>query len=140
LELWRIDGGPGRRGNITEIGGHFVDLPASGTVTSVRYRQTDEEDLNGGDRVLIQLRCAFILDECCMPVDGAHVGGRVPPLPGTIEPDGPRHEHGCAIPPWGYLPWTSGNGSPGSSFESWFTIAPHEGRAGGPRYGRESSR
>jgi hypothetical protein len=140
LELWRIDGGPGRRGNITEIGGHFVELPASGTVTSVRYRQTDEGDLNGGDRVLIQLRCAFILDECCMPVDGAHVGGRVPPLPGTIEPEGPRHEHGCAIPPWGYLPWTSGNGSPGSSFESWFTIAPHEGRAGGPRYGRESSR
>jgi hypothetical protein len=26
------------------------------------------------------------------------------------------------MPPWGYAPWTSGSGVPGSNFESWLTI------------------
>ena len=141
VELWRLEGGGGRSGYITEIRGKFLDLPKSGTVTSIRYRQGDEEDLDGGDRILIQIRCAFILDECCHPVDGAHVGGRVPPLPGAIMPDDYDPPADCVIPPWGYSPWTSGNGFPGSSFESWFTVAPHEGKSGGgSRHGREVER
>lgn len=141
VELWRLEGGGGRSGYITEIRGRFIDLPKSGTVTSIRYRQADEEDLDGGDRILIQLRCAFILDECCRPVDGAHVGGRVPPLPGAILPDDYDPPTDCVIPPWGYPPWTSGNGSPGSSFESWFIVAAHEHKSGGSsRHSREAER
>jgi hypothetical protein len=74
-----------------------------------------------------------------MPVDGAHVGGRVPPLPHAVLPERQVPPTDCLIPPWGYGPWTSGNGSPGSSFESWFTVAPHEGRSGG-RQRREAER
>ena len=88
----------------------------------LRYRQTDEEKMDYGDRILIQVRCEFLLDRCCRPVDGAHVGGRVPPLPGTIKPQSMPPVPDCAIPPWGYAPWTSGSGVPGSNFESWLTI------------------
>jgi hypothetical protein len=140
IELWRLEGGGGRSGYITEIRGQYVDLPAHGTLTRVRYRQSDEEDLDGGDRILIQLRCAFILDECCMPVDGAHVGGRVPHLPNTVRPEHQVEPTDCLVPPWGYGPWTSGNGTPGSPFESWFTIAPHEGKSGSRRHEREAER
>jgi hypothetical protein len=140
IELWRLEGGGGRSGYITEIRGEYIDLPDHGTLTQVRYRQTDEEDLDGGDRILIQLRCAFILDECCVPVDGAHVGGRVPHLPNTVRPEHHVEPTECLLPPWGYGPWTSGNGTPGSPFESWFTIAPHEGKTGSRRHEREAER
>jgi hypothetical protein len=142
IDLWRLEGGGGRSGYLTEVRGIFMNLPSGGTVTSIRYRQIDEEDLDGGDRILIQVRCAFILDECCRPVDGAHVGGRVPPLPDAIWPENYQPPTDCVIPPWGYLPWTSGNGTPGSGFESWFTIAQHEhrNRGGGYRPKPESDR
>jgi hypothetical protein len=137
IELWRLEGGGGRSGYITEMRGHYVGLPHSGTVRCVRYRQADGENLDGGDRILIQVRCAFILDECCMPVDGAHIGGRVPQLPDTVWPEHYEPPADCVVPPWGYPPWTSGNGTPGSSFESWFTVAPHEGKSGRARQDRE---
>jgi hypothetical protein len=132
VELWRIDGGGGRAGNISEIPGRFVDLPKCGTVTKIRYRPGDAGDaqddenrdrLDYEDRVLITVRCAFILDECCRPVDGANVGGNVPPLKDATLPDGFVASAECAVPPWGYGPWTSGNGTPGSTFDSWIMVA-----------------
>lgn len=122
VELWRIEGGLGRSSGISEIEGEFV-LDGAAETTVVRYRQTDEERMNYGDRILIQVRCAFLLDRCCRPVDGAHIGGRVPALPDTIAPQNAPVQPDCAIPPWGYAPWTSGSGVPGSNFESWLTIA-----------------
>jgi hypothetical protein len=127
VELRRIEGGPNRSGDISEITGDF--LPVSGPETTVlRYRQTGRERMNEGDRILIQVRCAFLLDRCCRPVDGANVGGRVPPLPGTIQPQSAPQPAGCEIPPWGYGPWKSGSGSPGSDFESWIVIAEPPGK------------
>ena len=131
VELWRVEGGKGRSSGISQIFGEFV-TPAGGQTSVLRYRQSDGESMNGGDRILIKVRCEFLLDHCCRPVDGAHVGGRVPPLPGTIKPQSAPPVANCAIPPWGYAPWTSGSGVPGSNFESWITIAE---RSGKPKFG-----
>jgi hypothetical protein len=133
VELWRIEGGGGKAAGISEISGRFVGLPSSGWVSKIRYRPGDAEDnrddenrdrLDYRDRVLITVRCAFILDKCCRPVDGANVGGHVPPLQdGATFPDGYAAAAECATPPWGYGPWTSGNGAPGSTFESWIIVS-----------------
>ena len=102
------------------------------TTKRLRYQFRHlEECPEPGDRVLIVVRCAFILDECCRPVDGLNVGGRVPYVDdeGRPHPDErPPAERGdsCQIPPWGYGPWTSGNGTGGGTFESWFYV--EEGR------------
>lgn len=127
VELWRIEGGKGRSGYFTEIRGHcHPQNVVDGMARSFRYRQTDRESLDYGDRILITIRCAFILDACCRPLDGANVGGRVPLLPGSVDPQKQPPRHECAIPPWGYGPWTSGNGAPGSSFESWIVVSERD--------------
>jgi hypothetical protein len=132
VELWRIEGGGGKAAGISEIPGRFIDLPSSGWVTEIRYRPGDAEDsrddenrdrLDYRDRVLITVRCAFILDKCCRPVDGANVGGHVPALPDAVVPRDNVPSPECATPPWGYGPWTSGNGTPGSTFESWIIVS-----------------
>jgi hypothetical protein len=132
VELWRIEGGGGKAAGISEISGRFVGLPGSGFVSKIRYRPGDVEDtrddenrdrLDYRDRVLITVRCAFILDKCCRPVDGANVGGHVPPLQDATVPDGQAAAAECTTPPWGYGPWTSGNGTPGSTFESWIIVS-----------------
>jgi hypothetical protein len=98
-----------------------------------RYRQTTRETLQDGDRVLITVRAAFILDHCCRPVDGTNVGGRVPFI-GRAKADAETetdHGHdpkpepeptGCLVPPTGIGPWTSGTGAGGDVFESWFFV------------------
>ncbi|CAB3778778.1 hypothetical protein LMG28614_00728 [Paraburkholderia ultramafica] len=124
IELWRIEGGKGRSGYITEMRGQCHPLEeVDGMARGFRYRQTDREALDYGDRIIIIVRCAFILDACCRPVDGAHIGGRVPLLPGSRCPHKHITHHGCETPPWGCGPWTSGSGSPGSSFESWIIVS-----------------
>jgi hypothetical protein len=137
VEMWLVEGGGGRAGNISEIPGRFIGLPASGLVTSFRYRPGDEIDpgddkdrdrLDYRDRVLITVRCAFILDECCQPVDGAHIGGRVPLLKKSAAPRDYAAPTECMIPPWGYGPWTSGNGTPGSTFDSWIIVSSKDDR------------
>jgi hypothetical protein len=124
----------------------------------VVFRQATDERWSPGDRLHLRLRCDFVLDACCLPVDGNHVGGRVPLLPDGIAPErqdgddehGSRerggehgghehggHEHGghgdrrlCERSPFRPGAWRSGNGTPGGTFESWFYVtAKHsEGR------------
>lgn len=160
VDLWRIQGGKGIRGSLSSIEGDYVGKPASGLVTSFRYRDESGEILQRGDRILVIVRGDFILDACCRAVDGNHVGGRVPQLeayrtsedapaeeqaaqnavdatgreykPGGHKyGDGPQNEGDgcggggngpCRLPPGGIGPWTSGNGSAGGSFESWFYV------------------
>lgn len=124
VELWGIEGGDGRSGQIFNIGGEFVGGQPRGLVHSVRYRRNTRERLNEGDRVLIIFRSAFVLDHCCRPVDGEHIGGRVPIIMPEYEEwerapvhticDSPAHRE--------YRPWRSGNGLPGGTFESWLFI------------------
>jgi len=134
VEIQVIEGGAGRNADTWYMGGRFEE-PTTGEFTDhFRYRQTTRETLQDGDRVLITVRAAFILDRCCRPVDGTNVGGRVP-FTGTanaeVETEGHDHGHdprpdpdptGCLVPPSGIGPWTSGTGAGGDVFESWFFI------------------
>jgi len=122
VEIQVIEGGAGRNADTWYMGGTFEEpTPKDGEFTDhFRYRQTTRETLQDGDRVLITVRAAFILDRCCRPVDGTHVGGRVP----TIDDHNTRSaaHGGCDLPPSGIGPWTSGTGAGGDVFESWFFV------------------
>jgi hypothetical protein len=123
VEIQVIEGGSGRNASTWYMGGAFTEPGAAcGEFTEeFRYRQTTRETLQDGDRVLITVRAAFLLDRCCRPVDGTHVGGRVPAIgTGTDTPAAARA--GCGLPPSGIGPWTSGTGAGGDVFESWFFV------------------
>jgi len=142
LDVWVIEGGRGRAGDIYHKSGVFVHKPKDGYVDRIFYRDTTRETLEPGDRVLIIFRADFVLDHCCRPVDGEHVGGKVPLLPeyehyhhehygeeGQDEEqhhDGHRRSEECCTPPGRPGPWTSGNRIPGGTFESWFYIREDE--------------
>ncbi|ANW21688.1 hypothetical protein [Streptomyces clavuligerus] len=132
VDIQVIEGGPGRNASTWFMGGEFAEPCGDGEfTTSFRYRQNTRETLQDGDRVLITVRTAFLLDRCCHPVDGTHVGGKVP-LIGCGDGDGGGDEtaargghvphRGCALPPSGVGPWTSGSGAGGDTFESWFFV------------------
>jgi hypothetical protein len=141
VELRRMQGGRGLRGVISQVEGSYVNKPDAGLITSFKYRDDSGETLNEGDRIMIIIRGDFILDACCRPIDGNHVGGRVPQLPAYVKPEteqpaqqgrGAQDARGhhepckepapCVNPPGGIGPWTSGNGTVGGTFESWFYV------------------
>lgn len=116
VEIEVIEGGAGRNADSWFMGGQFQNLPDAEFTREFRYRQNTREVLQDDDRVMITVRTAFLLDRCCRPVDGTHVGGKVPLI---------GHESGadpCALPPSGIGPWTSGTGAGGDVFESWFFV------------------
>lgn len=122
VELWRLQGGKGVAAMISQIEGSYVGKPKQGLIESFKFRDNSGETLNRGDRVLIQVRANFILDACCKPVDGEHVGGLVPQLAAyqnAAQASRVPLRPPCANRP---QPWTSGNGRPGATFESWFFI------------------
>lgn len=125
VELQVIEGGSGRNASTWYMGGTFAEPDAEcGEFTQeFRYRQTTRETLQDGDRVMITIRAAFILDRCCRPVDGTHVGGRVPTI--DADTDASAARAGCDLPPSGIGPWTSGTGAGGDVFESWFFVKEH---------------
>jgi hypothetical protein len=122
VDFYCEHGGKGLAGVVSRIEGSFVGKPDHGPIDSFRYRDESGETLNSGDRVLIVIRCNFILDECCQPVDGEHVGGLVPQLEAYVDKPAAKSTPPrplCATRP---QPWTSGNGRPGATFESWFFV------------------
>jgi hypothetical protein len=124
VDIWVLEGGRGRSAAISNKAGVLV-LPPTATTDRIVYRDDTSESLNDGDRVLVIVRTAFLLDDCCRPVDGAHVGGRVPLLPDSPpakETPKPKVTPTvCLAPPGGIGPWTSGAGG-AKNFESWFWI------------------
>lgn len=122
MDLWVIEGGRTNKAGVFYLEGQFEDFGGAATVDSVRFTYQGDETLDPGDRVMVTIRCAFILDECCKPVDGAHVGGRVPLIEAFKQFDRATEAPRCAVKPPGYGPWTTGASTPGSSFESWFFI------------------
>ncbi len=139
VDAYHIESKSTRHPNIIELRGEIAACRDK-TTTELRYRVTRlEECPESADRVLVVVRSGFILDECCRPVDGLNVGGRVPYMPdekphhfapGPVDPC----QH-CADPPWGYAPWLSGNGTGGGTFESWFYVEDkhaHDKKTGGP--------
>jgi hypothetical protein len=122
VELQVIEGGSGRNASTWYMGGTFAE-PDDGCgefTRGFRYRQTTRETLQDGDRVMITVRAAFVLDRCRRPVDGTHVGGRVPTI--DARADASEARGGCDLPPSGVGPWTSGTGAGGDVFESWFFV------------------
>jgi hypothetical protein len=142
VEVQVIEGGAGRNANTWYMGGKFEEPDEGQEYTKhFRYRQTTRETLQDGDRVLVSVRAAFILDRCCRPVDGTNVGGKVPYIGGRTDAEAsgwtdpeaqtgelpdleptPVPKDGCRVPPSGIGPWTSGTGLGGDVFESWFFI------------------
>jgi hypothetical protein len=123
VEVWVLEGGRGLSGEIHHIHVEYVGLPTSGYVQEIRVRQSDRESLQDSDRVLIIVRGDFILDACCRALDGNHIGGRVPLLPGYDDGKPAVPETECVTRPGRPGPWTSGNGTEGGTFESWFVIS-----------------
>lgn len=126
VDLWVLEGGHGRSAAISNKAG-VLELPNTPTTDRIIYRDDTSESLNQGDRVLIIVRSAFLLDECCQPVDGAHVGGRVPLLPDSPDFSERPEWSVCLTPPGGIGPWASGGGG-AANFESWFWIGKAESR------------
>ncbi|WP_369035237.1 hypothetical protein [Streptomyces adonidis] len=136
VDLQVIEGGRGNSAGISYMRGEFTepDVESCEFTQEFRYRQTTRETLQDGDRLTITVRAAFILDRCCRPVDGTHVGGRVPLIDAdshtadtadttdTTDSEGAARHGGCDIPPSGIGPWTSGTGVGGDVFESWFFV------------------
>ncbi|HEX6341186.1 hypothetical protein [Umezawaea sp.] len=132
VEVQVIEGGAGRNADTWYMGGTFAEPGETEDefTRHFRYRQTTRETLQDGDRVMVTVRAAFILDRCCRPVDGTNVGGKVPYVgrgreagaDAEPEPDERGGRGPCALPPGGVGPWTSGSGAGGDVFESWFFI------------------
>ena len=122
MEIRVIEGGRGRNAESWYVAGHFTDIPETGLVTGFRFEQTTDETVQHGDQINITIRTPFILDRCCRPVDGTHVGGRVPLLHG-YEPGHHRPPHDfCPRPPSGTGRWTTGTGTGAGVFESWIYV------------------
>ena len=128
VDLWVIEGGAGPSASIYSLAGELVGLPevvtGDETVSKIVYRQTTGQNLQNGDRVLITVRTSFVLDRCCRPVDGEHVGGRVPILDDYKDFDRGTARVGrrCERPVPPTSPWRSGDGTPGGTFESWWYV------------------
>jgi hypothetical protein len=120
-DLWVLDG-------TIELGPE-----TDGMVTWFYYRGDPSEQTNvdPSDRILFILRADTVLDHCCLPVDGNHVGGLVPALPGAPKPVVWRHKVACRRTPLRTVPWASGDRTPGSTFESWFIAATEPDRRSG---------
>jgi hypothetical protein len=118
VDIFVIEGGKGRAGNIYNVFGDFVGLPSSDTTTSLHYRMTTQETLQTGDRVLIRLRSALVLDDCCLPVHGANPGGRVALLPEYEEFRSGTAPEGCEQPTFRSNAALCGP----SDLESWFWV------------------
>jgi hypothetical protein len=122
IDVTVIEGGRGRAGDIYHLPGE-VHSPPGALVDRVYFRQTSDDKLHDGDLIRVRFRADFVLDECCRAIDGNHIGGRVPLVPGSHVVAHPAPKiHECLEPPNWDGPWTSGNRAEGGLFESWLGI------------------
>lgn len=120
FDVYVYELGSGRSGTVRVLQGH-IDHPHHSMVDHFTYRLPHRERIDPGDRVMIVFRADHVLDRCCQPVDGNHVGGLVPAIAGSLAPSHPRNAVECRST----RTWTSGNRSPGGTFESWVTASEH---------------
>lgn len=115
------------------LSGHVSGWPEGDwPTTTVKFTPPEAprehcDRLSEACRIHILFRSAFVLDDCCRPVDGANVGGWVPWTELANHPHSPSDL--CGGRGGGYGPWTSGAGSPGVNFESWFFVHCRQGES-----------
>jgi hypothetical protein len=131
-------GGGQVSGDVKHFAGAIKPEYVNGNLIGLKYdfERGKRERLDPGDRIHVILRSAFILDECCQPIDGAHVGGWAPFV--QLEGDDPDHHpkspikipKECRERIGTFAHWRSGTGSPGGNFESWFSVSesPDQGQ------------
>lgn len=131
FDVFLYELGKGRSGIVRLLKGEFLLSEQPPMVSEFTYRLTENERVDPGDRIVFVLRTDFVLDGCCMPVDGTHVGGRVPAAPpkGTPTPVRVPQVNVCRTPPRRFGAWTSGDGAGGGTFESWLFVVEERGRA-----------
>jgi hypothetical protein len=133
VEILVYQGGSGRAGDVYAKPGRYRNLPTTPPLADrFVYQQRGDERLEYGDLCVIKVKADFILDECCRAVDGNHLGGRVPLLPGYQKFEAERPTS-CAVSPDRPGAWVSGNGSQGGTFETWFLVEEGERGRGGAR-------
>jgi hypothetical protein len=126
LQVYVTERGRGRAAGVYELQGTFGGTGGATWVDRLRYRQTTDESLQRGDLVMITLRAPMLLDRCCRPLDGLHVGGRVPLLPEYERFRAADVPTFCDQPPFKAGPWTTHGAG---NFESWFCIQPKDDSA-----------
>jgi len=99
------------------------------------FEKKKRERLDPGDRIHVIFRSAFVLDACCRPIDGLHVGGWVPRMEEAEKyvdhPPAPVHiPDDCVKRVGPFANWASGTGAAGGNFESWFYVSesPDQGQ------------
>jgi hypothetical protein len=106
-------------GDVAYIAGKVT--PGATARSLIFRRDANSASFDPGDRISIALHSSFLLDMCCRPIDGTHVGGRVPLLPNADAGSTTPQTTVCLTPPRGFV-WTSGVGTAGGDFLSWFTV------------------
>jgi hypothetical protein len=125
VDLVVYEGGGGRR-DAWYFKDVEVAIAADGEVVDeIRVRLRQPEGFQDGDRILLRVRCDFVLDRCCRAVSGAHLGGAVPfdpVLAGTAVEHPEPASLTCPHPPDRAGPWRSGNGVEGGVWETWIHV------------------
>ncbi|MFI7124736.1 hypothetical protein ACIBQ1_03530 [Nonomuraea sp. NPDC050153] len=121
VEVLVYTGGSDVAGNIYHKRVRFGKFPPDDFVDRFVVTPAGNDSLNAADRVVVRIKADFILDRCCRAVDGNHIGGRIPLLPGYDDFAAERPK-GCEVSPDRPGAWVSGNGSQGGTFEAWFRV------------------
>ena len=126
VDVWRTTLWNTSPGNISVLPTMLDTLPAGRQQVEelrIRVPQRHNRDLSDADRVLIQVRCDFILDaKCGRAVDGNNIGGRVALINEDIKEEYRKEIQATHEPASAYSVATSGNGTYGGVFESWFNV------------------
>jgi hypothetical protein len=133
FDVYVYELGGGRSGTVRILKGELDPRP-TGAVDQFTYRLTDRERIDPGDRLMFVFRGDHVLDECCQPVDANHVGGLIPVIPGSQpRPTERREPPACTRDPRRFGHWTSGNGTPGGTLESWIHAAGERSKPRGSK-------
>jgi hypothetical protein len=76
FEVLRYFGGQSPAGTLASIP-FAMDPPSGELVDSITFRQDTDEYWSPGDRALIVLRADYVLDACCIPIDGSPQAGAI---------------------------------------------------------------
>jgi hypothetical protein len=125
VDLIVYEGGGGRRDSWYFKGIELETSPGEELVDELTVRLSQPEGFNNGDRILMRVRCDFVIDECCRAVSGAHLGGGVPFDQALVHGETTHPEPAalpCEHPPDRSGPWRSGNGVEGGMWDSWVYV------------------